>query len=268
MKNILKLIIAFITLNSYSQLQQVNFGNNTPFNRTEWFIPNSPTSMVGNRDVRGWIKAYEMFYMKQDSVRFDALIGTGDRFVYTDDLGTLYSRPFTDFYLSSNPNGFISSFTELDPTVPNYSKSLSSFNNIKTDTDLLYYPLLGNPSGFLTSIPDQSWTSITGKPIFSTVSTSGDYNDLINKPVIKRQETYSGTTNSNGNYTVVFSTSYALAPNIQVNLIGSNIRDVTTTTVSTTGFTINVQRRTDVIGLLPSYSNVNGTSVDVLITQK
>lgn len=46
------------------------------------------------------------------------------------------------------------------------------------------YPLSGNPSGFLTSVPAQSWASITGKPTFATVATSGDYNDLINKPTI------------------------------------------------------------------------------------
>lgn len=46
------------------------------------------------------------------------------------------------------------------------------------------YPLVGNPSGFITNIPAQSWSSITGKPSFSSVAISGDYNDLINKPSI------------------------------------------------------------------------------------
>lgn len=46
------------------------------------------------------------------------------------------------------------------------------------------YPLVGNPSGFLTSVPFQSWDSITGKPNFASVATSGDYTDLINKPTI------------------------------------------------------------------------------------
>lgn len=63
------------------------------------------------------------------------------------------------------------------------------------------YPLTGNPSGFLTSVPAQSWESITGKPVFSTVSTSGSYNDLVNKPVIY---SFSGTasqyTKGDGSY--------------------------------------------------------------------
>lgn len=43
---------------------------------------------------------------------------------------------------------------------------------------------LTNDSGFLTSVPAQSWSSITGKPTFATVATSGSYNDLTNKPTI------------------------------------------------------------------------------------
>ena len=31
---------------------------------------------------------------------------------------------------------------------------------------------------------DGTWASLTGKPVFATVSTSGSYNDLTNKPVI------------------------------------------------------------------------------------
>jgi hypothetical protein len=29
-----------------------------------------------------------------------------------------------------------------------------------------------------------SWTSVTGKPAFAAVATSGDYNDLTNRPVL------------------------------------------------------------------------------------
>lgn len=38
--------------------------------------------------------------------------------------------------------------------------------------------------GYLTSVPAQTWGSITGKPMFATVATSGSYNDLTNKPTI------------------------------------------------------------------------------------
>ena len=38
--------------------------------------------------------------------------------------------------------------------------------------------------GYLTSVPAQTWASITGKPTFAIVATSGSYNDLTNKPTI------------------------------------------------------------------------------------
>lgn len=41
-----------------------------------------------------------------------------------------------------------------------------------------------NDAGYLTSVPAQTWASITGKPTFATVATSGSYNDLTNKPSI------------------------------------------------------------------------------------
>ena len=41
-----------------------------------------------------------------------------------------------------------------------------------------------NDAGYLTSVPAQTWASITEKPTFATVATSGSYNDLTNKPSI------------------------------------------------------------------------------------
>lgn len=88
-------------------------------------------------------------------------------------------------------------------------------------------------------------------------------------PTIKRQETYSGTTDGSGNYTVTFGTSYSVAPNIQPSIIGgSDTQFYRITSITTIGFTVNIRNRTDVLGLLPSYSNVSGASVDVLITEK
>lgn len=44
--------------------------------------------------------------------------------------------------------------------------------------------------GYLTSVPAQTWGSITGKPTFATVATSGSYNDLTNKPTIPSLDGY------------------------------------------------------------------------------
>lgn len=103
----------------------------------------------------------------------------------TEKPTTISGYGITDAYpLTGNPSGFLTSFTETDPTVSTYVKGLTGFNSIKTSTDALYYPLTTNPAGYLTVVPAQSWSSIIGKPSFNLVATSGDYNDLTNKPAI------------------------------------------------------------------------------------
>lgn len=80
--------------------------------------------------------------------------------------------------------------------------------------------------------------------------------------------TYTGTTNASGVYTVTYASAYSTTPNVQMSFIGSNPRDVIMLTSSTTtGFTVQVQRRVDVLGLLPSYTNQSGVTCNVLVTQ-
>lgn len=96
---------------------------------------------------------------------------------------------------------------------------------------------------------------------------SGAYTDLSGKPTIKRVDVYSGTTNGSGAYTVTFGTAFSATPNVQGNIIGgSDTQSIIITNRSTTGFTVTVRNRTDVLGLLPSYSNVSGATVDVVVT--
>lgn len=104
-------------------------------------------------------------------------------------------------------------------------------------------------------------------------SAAPDY--IKNKPATaKRQETYSGTTNASGNYTVTFGTAYAAAPNIQANITGGTaLQRSTITSITTTGFTVNVVSQNTntllgIVSLVSSTTLVNGASVDVLITEK
>jgi len=85
----------------------------------------------------------------------------------------------------------------------------------------------------------------------------------------KKQETFSGISNSSGNFTVTFASAYPSSPDIQPAIINpTDTQTIRITAISTTGFTVNVRNRADVIGLLPTYSNVNGASVSVLVTQR
>lgn len=94
---------------------------------------------------------------------------------------------------------------------------------------------------------------------------------INNKPTIgtaKRQETYSGTTSGSGTYTITFATAFASTPNIQAVIItGTDTQSVRITAISSTGFTVLVRNRTDTLGLLPAYGNVNGATVNVIVTE-
>lgn len=85
----------------------------------------------------------------------------------------------------------------------------------------------------------------------------------------KKQETFSGTTAGSGTYTVTFGTAYAVAPNIQANIINGAVTNTCRiTSVSTTGFTVTANNTVNVLGLLPTFPTLNGAAIDVLVTQK
>lgn len=164
------------------------------------------------------------------------------------------------------------SFLDLSnvPTIPTNNNQLingEAFVNqagarmsLSAGTGISY----NNSTGVITNSSSDQTVSLTGA---NGIITSGTYpNFTISR---KRQETYSGTTIAAGTYTVTFGTAYSVAPNIQANIInGTDTQNIRTTAISTTGFTVLVRNRVDVIGLLPSWNNVSGASVDVLITEK
>jgi len=93
--------------------------------------------------------------------------------------------------LSGNPSEFLTSFTETDPSVPAYSKTLNGFSVIKTSTDALYQPL----GSYITVEVDGSVTNelqtVSGSNRTFTLSNSGgsvtirreNFDSLDNKPV-------------------------------------------------------------------------------------
>lgn len=128
-----------------------------------------------------------------------------------------------------------------------------------------------------------NWTATSGmgailnKPTLSTVATSGSYNDLTNKPtipVVKRVETYAGSTDGSGNYTVTYSTPFSTVPDVQPQIqSGTPSQVVRITSSTTTGFTVQVTNRASVslLGievLLASTTPVSGSSVGVLVTAR
>lgn len=154
-----------------------------------------------------------------------------------------------------------------------------------------FYPLVGNPSNFLISYTEtdpefdtkfaaKNTSDLTeGTNLYFTQSRARlslsagigiSYNNSTGViSAAKKQETSSGTTNASGVYTFTFANTYSVAPNVQANIInGTDTQIIRIGTPSTTSVTVTVRNRTDVVGLLPSWSNVNGATVDIIITEK
>ena len=69
------------------------------------------------------------------------------------------------------------------PTVPTKVSDLDNDSGFITSSALSGYATetwVGQ-QGYLTSV---SWSDVSGKPTFATVATTGDYDDLLNKPTI------------------------------------------------------------------------------------
>lgn len=91
----------------------------------------------------------------------------------------------------------------------------------------------------------------------------------------KKSTPYSGTTNASGVYTVTFPVAYAVAPNIQANMVNQSATNqfLRISSITTTGFTINTFARASltVLGIeliAAATTNVANAPVDVLITEK
>ena len=101
---------------------------------------------------------------------------------------------------------------------------------------------------------------------------------ILNIPVpvnTKRIESYSGTSNSSGVYTIIFDSAFSVAPNVQASISNqSSVNQfIKVTSVSTTECTINVYTRAvlSVLGLdvlAGTVTNLNGATIDVIVMEK
>lgn len=85
-------------------------------------------------------------------------MNTAISYAVGEAVGTVTAKIPTKVSQLTNDKGYLTSFTESDPTVPSWAKQPSK--------------------------PTYSYSEIAGKPTFATVATSGSYNDLSNKPTI------------------------------------------------------------------------------------
>ena len=100
--------------------------------------------------------------------------------------------------------------------------------------DFSIYYLASNPNGYISSVPAQTWQSITNKPLFSTIATSGNYTDLTNKPVIPTNNNQ--LTNGAGYITSIPEQSFSSLTSKPTTLSGYGITDAYPLTGNPSGF--------------------------------
>lgn len=171
------------------------------------------------------------------------------------------------------------------PTIP----TLPTLSTVATSGQ--YADLLGKPTIPTISYPVTSVNTKTGAVVLSNTDVGAaalSHTHTIanitglqtaldakqNTSSVKRQETYSGVSDASGNYTVLFSTPFNVAPNIQTQVVnGTHNISLRVSSVSTTGFTVSVGTRASlaVLGLSVLSFDVtvaSGVSIDVLVTSK
>lgn len=222
--------------------------------------------------------AGEKFYIENIVAQGGTLMGAWT--IEDNNAGSLIERLVT-WNTSGVPYASEQELTDAAKgAVVSWANTTGGFSGIVSDDVYTYIPKLADvaKSGLWSDIVSKP-TTLSGYGITDgqTLLVSGTNIKTINGSSIlgsgniqfKKVETYSGTTDASGIYTATFGTAYSVAPNIQANIInGTDTQFIRITSVSTTGFTVLVRNRTDIAGLLPTFSNVNGASVDVLITQK
>lgn len=133
MKRILTLLLVSLSLMTYGQIQTTLPTGSKAYGSTTYIAPDG-ILWYGTAPLK-WRGVYP-------STKVDSLLALIPIF----DASLYYTKVASDarFYpLSTNPAGYLTSFTEVDPTVPAYAKTLSAFSVIKTSTDALYPTLTG-----------------------------------------------------------------------------------------------------------------------------
>ena len=121
-----------------------------------------------------------------------------------------------------------------------------------------YYPLTGNPSNFLTSVPAQSWASIIGKPAIDYTNSANTVADsavfyLTNDKTSTGTALYSTVTyvnpiinNRNGNYTFDWTVSSDKKVLTVKSKVATNTAVIALLGISVLGSTVNVSTGTTI----------------------
>lgn len=198
-------------------------------------------------------------------------------------LSTKFNTPTGNTSQYLRGDGTIASF----PTIP-AAQVQSDWNAASGPAAILnkpalfsgaYSALTGTPSTFAPAAHTQAWSTITATPTtvsgygitdaattgqlatkFNTPSgTAAQYvrgdGNLATLPVARRIETYTGTTNAQGQVIVVYPTAFAAAPVVQPPAPSAANQVWTTVSSTATGFTMQLNQR----------NSINLLNADVLL---
>lgn len=89
--------------------------------------------------------------------------------------------------------------TSINTTLANSGVTPGTYNNSSTSITPITFDAKGRATGTGSAVTiTPAWSSVTGKPTFATVATSGSYTDLINKPTIPAAQVNSDWSASTG----------------------------------------------------------------------
>lgn len=182
-------------LNDYSFSHQENSGTH--------YYYNINCDVVDNNARISWIKAH---YIRINLYTWNAVIYDSSRTRFVEVLDSTSSNTY--------PLKYIKNVDGLVYKAPQATSDLTNDSGFITSSALSGYATetwVGN-QGYLTSV---SWNDVSSKPTFATVATSGDYDDLLNKPTIPAA--VSGTNDGTNWTTITIGAITKSIPAAQVN---------------------------------------------------
>lgn len=164
----------------------------------------------------------------------------------------------------TNDTGFITDYTETDPTVPSHVKAITeanitSWNNKVESSTLNNYSLATHNHDLIYSKLNHghAYNELTGKPTFATVATSGSYNDLLNKPTL-----FSGSYNDLTDKPTIPNTSNFITKDVN-NLTNYTTTSALNTLLSAKAASSHTHSYND-LSDLPSTLNITSTQISLV----
>jgi hypothetical protein len=184
----------------------------------------------------------------------------------------------------NKPTLFSGNYSDLTGKPSLFSGSYADLTNKPVLFDGTYANLTGKPTTFTPSAHNQSWSTITSTP--TTLAGYGitDAYPLSANPAgyltstsvtgLRKTETFLGTTDASGNFTITFANTYSTPPDVQPQIIGGTFNQtVRVVSVTNTGCVVQAAQRNlvtllSIEVLLGATVNLVGASVTVQVTSR